>query len=189
MTIYQVGLWLTRDPEKVRLVIEGGHSETASPEDWVTKALAFLQRIGWPGDAKRLSDLLLKLAKVATSGVYLAVDVSSTTGPKLGLESYVQAMSSVAAIEEHQKEWIRFLDWLLEEGWVTPEKYQAHLDYIGMGKKARIPFRRRDCGCKYRRRVAFYHVSLCVLGACLRLRTRASLRPRSTAPRRATPRW
>jgi len=196
MTIYQVGLWLTRDPEKVRLVIEGGHSETASPQDWVEKAIAFLQKIGWPGDTERLSALLFKLGKVATSGVYLAVDVSSETGPKLGLESYVKAMTSVAAIESHQQEWIRFLDWLLAEGWVTPAKRQAHLEYIGMGEKVQLTSDRSTLAV-----AVCISVAVCVDSSSLklkiafpllifiRLRIKAFSKPRSTELRRATPLW
>jgi len=126
--IYQVGLWLTRNPDKVRLVIETTRSN-------LEEVLTFLRAIEWPGDVDRLRTLVKKLTKVATSGVYAAVDVGPSTGPKLGLESYVKAMESIQLIEEHQEEWIQFLDWLRLEGWVTEAKRAAHLNYIGMGQQ------------------------------------------------------
>jgi len=134
MPIYQVGLWLTRDPTKVRLVIENDGTDPR-PGAWIVPMIDFLRSIRWPGDLVRLQALLHKLSLVANEGVYLAVDVGEVTGPKLGLESYVGTLESLSKIREHQLQWVSFLQWLEQEGWCTKEKAAAHQEYIGVGNK------------------------------------------------------
>ena len=61
--------------------------------------------------------------QVATSGVYAAVDVGPSTGPKLGLESYVKAMESIQLIEEHQDKQHRMPMHLMSFTPHTPHMY------------------------------------------------------------------
>lgn len=108
--VSQAGIMPGRDQRAVRLIIQ-----TPSVED----AVAFLERIRWPGAPADAAAVCASMAALTKPSAALSVDVTAQgVSPRLGLEFF-------RPVEWHDLDltgWGLLIDRLAERGWCLPEK-------------------------------------------------------------------
>ena len=91
--------------------------------------LAFLERIGWPGQAAAVDAIapgLEKRGAFVYMGVHIDIDERGV-GPKLGLSFYVQEAEWLKDIQH----WMPLMEGLREEGHINPEKSSELINWSG----------------------------------------------------------
>ena len=113
---YAVGVMFPRGTSELRVCLQG-----ASLPQW----LAYLERIGWPGNPAEVEAALGQLPGMADR-ISLDIDVGEAVGPKVGFE-----FSITEPIGPGRPRWERLLAHLVEQGLGLPEKQEAALAWVG----------------------------------------------------------
>jgi len=123
--VFQVGLMLARQSDALRLCIAVDPRAVAE----------YLDRIGWSGPVRRVTDLVAGLAAV-TDRICVDVDVDAAVGPRIGVECYFNGFDPGRG-----PGWQRLLDYLVEGGLCRPEKRAGLAAYPGSSDAVADPDR------------------------------------------------
>lgn len=115
-TLFSVGFLLARHSDKARICV--GHLPKS-------EAIAYLRRVGWPGDLGLVSRLLADILPLVDE-FGLALDVGEEMAPRLGLECYLFQSNP-----KREARWSQLLAYLVAVGHCSPEKQQALLAWPG----------------------------------------------------------
>jgi hypothetical protein len=120
---FQVGVMLARPLDALRVCILGMR---------YGELCAYLEEIGWPGDAAKLDEEVGSLARRA-EGLIVEVEVADCVLPQVGIECFVGDRGSEkgasSATAQAGERWSRFLEPLVERGVCTRERQRAVVEW------------------------------------------------------------
>jgi squalene-hopene cyclase-like protein len=113
--IGHLGLMLGRAAPFMRVNVGGLTADDVVP---------YLDRVGWPGDRDAAAALFARFHPLV-DGVTLCLDVGEAIGPRLGLECHLSGQPPA------EPRWDALLEHLVAQGWCTPAKRAALLEWPG----------------------------------------------------------
>ena len=124
--IGQIGVMPGRELREIRLVVSGVAADEI-PDS--------LERVGWPGQIRRVLGDLNELGDAVFPSFALSLDVSSKgVGPCLGVELYAKRKDGSPGIWTNTglSDWLPAVKRLEEGGWCLPEKGLGLLNLLGL---------------------------------------------------------
>jgi ubiquinone/menaquinone biosynthesis C-methylase UbiE len=128
--VSHIGVMLSRSIQALRINVKRLQPDFLIP---------YLQQLGWSGDTAAVEMLMTQLA-AQVDRITVCLDVGIEINPQIGFECIFQQQP------QQEPRWSMFLDYLLNQGYCTPTKGEALLNWPGTTTPNHSPWPERLIG-------------------------------------------